>query len=102
MRIHFVGADLEENLGIGILAAVAERSGHGAGIVPFNDVTEIERVVTRAMAGDPDVIGLSIQFQHRAPEFLSLSRKLREAGYKGHITCGGQFPTLAFREVLTP
>jgi methylmalonyl-CoA mutase cobalamin-binding subunit len=102
MRIHFVGADLEENLGIGILAAVAEQHGHEAGIVPFNDVAETERVVQRAMAGDPDIIGLSIQFQHRAPEFLGLSRKLRAAGYRGHITCGGQFPTLAFREVLEP
>jgi len=102
MRIHFVGADLEENLGIGILASVAERSGHEAGIVPFNDVAETERVVRRAMEGEPDIIGLSIQFQHRAPEFLGLSRRLREAGYRGHITCGGQFPTLAFREVLLP
>lgn len=102
MRIHFVGADLEENLGIGILAAVVERHGHEAGIVPFNDVSETERVVRRAMEGDPEIIGLSIQFQHRAPEFLGLSRKLREAGYRGHITCGGQFPTLAFREVLEP
>lgn len=102
MRIHFVGADLEENLGIGILASVAERHGHEAGIVPFNDVSEIDGVVRRAITGDPDIIGLSIQFQHRAPEFLSLSRKLREAGYRGHITCGGQFPTLAFREVLEP
>src|SRR4028118_124102 len=102
MRIHFVGADLEENLGLGILASVAERSGHEAGTVPFNDVAETERVVRRAMEGEPDIIGLSIQFQHRAPEFLGLSRRLREAGYRGHITCGGQFPTLAFREVLLP
>lgn len=102
MRIHFVGADLEENLGIGILAAVAERHGHEAAVVPFNDAAETERVVRRAVAGDPDVIGLSIQFQHRAQEFLTLARRLREAGYRGHVTCGGQFPTLAFREVLAP
>src|SRR5262249_35461298 len=54
------------------------------------------------MIGAPDVIGLSIQFQHRAPEFLGLSRKLREAGYRGHVTAGGQFPTLAWREALGP
>jgi radical SAM superfamily enzyme YgiQ (UPF0313 family) len=102
MRIHFVGADLEENLGIGILAAVAERSGHEAAIVPFNDIAETDAVVARAMLGDPDMIGLSIQFQHRAHEFLRLSRRLREAGYRGHVTCGGQFPTLAYREVLAP
>lgn len=102
MRIHFVGADLEENLGIGILAAVAQQHGHDAGIVPFNDVSEIDGVAERALTGAPDVIGLSIQFQHRAPEFLALARKLREAGYRGHLTAGGQFPTLAWREALEP
>lgn len=102
MRIHFVGADLEENLGIGILAAIAQRNGHDAAIVPFNDASETDRAVERAMGGAPDVIGLSIQFQHRAPEFLALARAIRAAGYRGHITCGGQFPTLAWREALLP
>ena len=100
MRIHFVGADLEENLGIGILAAVVERQGHEPGVVSFNEASEIDRVARLAMRGAPDVIGLSIQFQHRAPEFLALARKLREDGYRGHITAGGQFPTLAWREAL--
>jgi len=102
MRIHFVAADLEENLGVGILAAVAERLGHEVRVVPFNDVSETDRAVRDALRGAPDVIGLSIQFQHRAPEFLVLSRKLREAGFRGHVTAGGQFPTLAWREALDP
>lgn len=99
MRIHFVGADLEENIGIGILA---EEHGHAAAIVPFNDASETKRAARRALAGDPDVIGLSIQFQHRAPEFLALARELRAAGFRGHLTAGGQFPTLAWREALAP
>ena len=45
MRIHFIGADLEENLGLGILTAVAENHGHQATIVPFNEASEIDRVV---------------------------------------------------------
>ncbi len=102
MRIHFVGADLEENLGIGILSAVAEKHGHQATIVAFNDVSETDRVIRRIVEDAPDIAGLSIQFQHRAQEFLMLARKLREAGFRGHITTGGQFPTLAYREVLDP
>ncbi|MFO0757951.1 MAG: radical SAM protein [Byssovorax sp.] len=102
MRVCFIGADLEENLGLGILAAVAEERGHEAVIVPFNDVTELSTVVDNAIAQAADIIGLSIQFQHRAPEFLLLGRRLREAGFRGHITAGGQFPTLAYREVLGP
>src|SRR5687768_653150 len=102
MRVHFVGADLEENLGVGILAAIAERHGHPTRVVPFNDASETDRTVERALDGNPELIGLSIQFQHRAPEFLVFARKLRDAGYRGHITCGGQFPTLAWRETLGP
>jgi anaerobic magnesium-protoporphyrin IX monomethyl ester cyclase len=102
MRIHFVAADLEENIGVGILAAVVEGRGHSAHVVAFNDASETAAVTARAVAGAPDVIGLSIQFQHRAPEFLALARELRAAGYRGHITCGGQFPTLAWREALAP
>jgi len=100
MRIHFVGADLEESLGMGILAAVCEQHGHAWRVVSFNDAAETNAAVEQAMKGAPDVIGLSIQFQHRAPEFLALSRALRAAGYQGHITAGGQFPTLAWQETL--
>jgi radical SAM superfamily enzyme YgiQ (UPF0313 family) len=102
MLVHFVAADLEENIGVGILAAVVERRGHSARVIPFNDAAETERAVARALEGAPDVIGLSIQFQHRAPEFLALARALRARGYRGHVTAGGQFPTLAWREALSP
>jgi radical SAM superfamily enzyme YgiQ (UPF0313 family) len=102
MRIHFIGADLEENIGLGILAAVADEHGHEAKIFSFNDVSETAATVARALEGAPDLIGLSIQFQHRAHEFLRLARKLREAGFRGHLTAGAQFPTLAYREVLGP
>ncbi|MEZ4444693.1 MAG: radical SAM protein [Polyangiaceae bacterium] len=102
MRITFICADLEENLGVGILAAIAEEAGHRVKIVPFNDASETGEVVERALRRRPDVIGLSIQFQHRAPEFLALAQALRGAGYDGHITSGGQFPTLAWRQTLAP
>jgi radical SAM superfamily enzyme YgiQ (UPF0313 family) len=102
MLINFVCADLEENIGVGILAAAVEKRGHTTGVQPFSDASETERVVKAIVDGAPDVVGLSIQFQHRAPEFLALARRLREAGYRGHVTCGGQFPTLAWRETLTP
>ena len=102
MRVHFIGADLEESLGLGILAAVVENAGHQWRIVSFNDPAETKEAVRHALDGDPDMIGLSIQFQHRAPEFLMLARALREAGFKGHLTAGGQFPTLAWQEALAP
>lgn len=100
MRIHLVGADLEENLGIGVLAAAVEQRGHETTVVPFNEVADLDATVERALRGEPDVVGLSIQFQHRARDFLVLARRLRLAGYRGHVTTGGQFPTLAWRETL--
>ncbi len=100
MRISFVGANLEENLALGILAAIAESKGHSPEIVPFNRESEIPAVIAKIVKRNPDMVGLSIQFQHRAAEFLMVAQGLRNAGYRGHITCGGQFPSLAFREVL--
>ncbi len=100
MRVVLVGADFEENLGMGMIAAAAQQAGHVVHIVPFNYVDDEARTVEAALARAPDVIGLSMQFQHRAGEFLGLSRALRDAGFAGHITCGGQFPTLAVEQVL--
>jgi anaerobic magnesium-protoporphyrin IX monomethyl ester cyclase len=100
MRVHLIGADFEENLGLGILASVLERAGHRADILPFNVPADGPPLIRRILDEQPEVVGLGIQFQHRAHEFLSLARKLRAAGYRGHVTSGAQFPTLAFKEVL--
>jgi radical SAM superfamily enzyme YgiQ (UPF0313 family) len=102
MRLCLVGADFEENLGIGMIAAAAEDAGHAPSIVAFNHVGQTAAVVQTVMQQAPDVVGLSIQFQHRVYEFLALARKLRAAGFRGHITCGGQFPSLAWKDTLDP
>jgi radical SAM superfamily enzyme YgiQ (UPF0313 family) len=100
MRVHLIGADFEENLGLGILASVLEREGHTADILPFNVPADGPPLIRRILDEQPGLVGLSIQFQHRAHEFLAFARKLRAAGYRGHVTSGAQFPTLAFKEVL--
>ncbi len=100
MRVVLVGADFEENLGVGMIAAVAEQAGHAVEIVPFDLPEDAARVAARVVGARADVVGLGIQFQHRAAEFLALARDLRTRGFRGHVTCGGQFPTLAWREVL--
>ena len=100
MHSYLIGADFEENLGLGAVAAAAERAGHATAILPFNGPSDAEAIVRRVLDGAPEVVGLSIQFQHRAGEFLELARSLRAAGYRGHVTPGGHVPTLAYREVL--
>ncbi len=100
MRVYLIGADFEENLGLGILSAVCRDAGHEPYILPFNVPADASALIERIVADRPGLVGLSIQFQHRAHEFLALSRQLRVAGYEGHITSGAQFPTLAYHEVI--
>jgi anaerobic magnesium-protoporphyrin IX monomethyl ester cyclase len=100
MHIALVGADLEENLGVGMIAAVGEHAGHSVTVVPFNDAQQRGEALSRVLSLRAQVVGLSIQFQHRSSEFLALAVDLRSRGYAGHITTGGQYPSLAYREVL--
>jgi len=100
MRVTLVGADFEENLGLGMLSASARKAGHRDFIVAFDEPGSVDEVVRDVIATAPDVVGLAIQFQHRAAEFLDLARRLRDAGFAGHLCCGGQFPTLAADDVL--
>lgn len=100
MDITLVGADFEENLGVGMIAASAIAAGHRVRVVPFNEARQLSAIAQKLAKANPDVVGLSIQFQHRAREFLGLASVLRGLGYAGHITCGGQFPTLAYKDVL--
>lgn len=100
MRVILVGADFEENLGIGMIAAAALAAGHEAEVIPFDDVRDLDGVARRILACSPSVVGLSMGYQHRAHEFVSLARKLRALGFAGHVTCGGQWPTMAWREAL--
>ncbi len=101
MRVALVGSDYEENLGVAMIAAALVQAKHRVDVVAFNEVNELDDVVGRILARRPALVGLAVQFQHRAWEFLLLSRKLRSAGFQGHITCGGHWPTLASAELLT-
>jgi radical SAM superfamily enzyme YgiQ (UPF0313 family) len=101
MKITLLGADFEENLGLGMIAAAAEAAGHEVAITPFDKGEQAPDLARQVLDAAPDVVGLSMQFQHRAHEFLELAARLRRGGFAGHITCGGQYPTLAWREVLT-
>ena len=101
MHVVLVGADFEENLALCSLSASAEAAGHRAEIVAFDDESQIDALADRIARAAPDVVGLSVQFQHRSSEFLRLAMRLRAKGYAGHVTCGGQFPTMAWEQVLT-
>lgn len=100
MRVLLVGAELEENLATRYLAACLERHGHCVEVASFGAMSDSTKVMSAARTLSPDLVGLSITFQRRAHEFGVLADRLRADGFRGHITCGGHFPTFAYRELL--
>jgi anaerobic magnesium-protoporphyrin IX monomethyl ester cyclase len=100
MRVALVGSDCEENLGLAMIAASLIEAGHQVRVFPFNEARELASVADRVLRYRPKVTGLGIQFQHRSADFLQFAHELRRREYTGHITCGGQYPTMAWAEVL--
>ncbi|HEX6790549.1 MAG TPA: radical SAM protein [Candidatus Krumholzibacteria bacterium] len=98
--IALVGAEFEENLSLRYLASSVQNAGFAAEIVPFNHFSALERVVDATLAVAPLVVGISVPFQLRARELLSLAGELRRRGFDGHITIGGHFATFEFENIL--
>jgi anaerobic magnesium-protoporphyrin IX monomethyl ester cyclase len=101
MQLVLTGADHEENLGVCMIAAAAEAAGHRTAVVPFQDMAGLAEAARRILALEPDVVGMALQFQHRGLDFLALACELRRAGFRGHITAGGQFATMAASAILS-
>jgi len=100
MRIALVGADVEENLGLEMVAAALGAARHRVEVVPYNDLDQLDAVLAELRACRPGLIGLGMQFQHRARDFVMLARGLRAEGFRGHLTAGGQYATLAADELV--
>jgi len=100
MRVMLIGAGQEENLALGYLAAALRAAGHPAVMVPFDAPCDGPAVVRSVVDGAPDLVGMSVAFQHRVGEFRDLSRALREAGIQAPIVWGGHVPTARSGTVL--
>ncbi len=98
MRFFLVGPDLESNLSLGYLASSLRRAGHEATIASFTSEEDAPGVLRAAR--DADVVGLSLSFQVRAPEFLALARELKLDRPARPILAGGHFATCAATELL--
>jgi anaerobic magnesium-protoporphyrin IX monomethyl ester cyclase len=95
-----IGAEELENLGTRYLAAVLRQYGYSVELAAFSTADEGDAVLRRAVLARPRLIGLSVIFQYRAPEFLALAAELRRILPGVHLTMGGHFPTFAARELL--
>ena len=100
MDVVLIGAELEENLAVRYLAAALGRAGHRASFAPFAGRDDTGAAVAAALRELLGLVGLSMTFQRRGHEFGELADALRAAGYRGHVTGGGHFPTFAWRSIL--
>ncbi len=100
VRVLLVGAEDEENLSIRYLAAVLEKEGHEAEIVPCSSISHYKKVLASVSNYGPEIIGISIAFQCISGIFFDLVRLVRKNGYKGHIVVGGHFPTFEYMKIL--
>ena len=100
LDVLLVGAEELENLGTRYLAAVLRQHGYSVELAPFSTADDMETVVGQAQQTRPRLVGLSIIFQYRAPEFLALASELRRVLPEAHITAGGHFPSFAASNLL--
>ncbi|NOZ81591.1 MAG: B12-binding domain-containing radical SAM protein [Candidatus Micrarchaeota archaeon] len=100
LKVLLVGAEEEENLSIRYLAAVLDEKGYHAEIAGCSDYKDFRGVIKTVKKSRPGLIGISIAFQRLASMFFELVSEIRKAGYEGHITVGGHFPTFEYRKIL--
>ncbi|MBN2801861.1 MAG: hypothetical protein JXR91_02085 [Deltaproteobacteria bacterium] len=62
---------------------------------------EILTVVDFVICKQPLIVGFSMNNCNSASGFLQFARLLKKRGYKGHITAGGEFATLARQWLLS-
>jgi TonB family protein len=98
VTILLVGPDFEENLSIRYLSASLLAAGHQTILATFNSPIDTAAVVNTAQSAD--LIGLSICFQVRAPEFLALARRLKQAYADKTIVAGGHYASCAAEPLL--
>jgi anaerobic magnesium-protoporphyrin IX monomethyl ester cyclase len=98
--IALVGPEQEENLSLRYLAASLIEAGFEARIVAFNGAEDFPAAIAAIADGPPLLVGVSLAFQWRAPDFLAFVVGLRETGYRGHVTAGGHFATFAATDLL--
>lgn len=88
------------NLGLGYLSGGLRDAGFGATVHVLNDWRDMEEIGRKVLADNSPLVGLAIPDGGSAFLPLGLGELLRRMGYKGHITCGGPFATLARKWLL--
>src|SRR3984957_382125 len=98
MRVLLAGPDFEENLSIRYLASSLQTKRHETSLAVFNSADDVE--VVAEQAGEAEIVGLSICFQSRAQEFLTLARRIKQLHPGKLIVAGGHYASCAALPLL--
>src|SRR5512145_646434 len=98
MRVLLVGPDFEANLSLLYLASSLRAAGHEPVIAPFNCEGDAPAVLRAARGAE--LVGLSMCFQIRAPEFLALADALKAEAPDRPVVAGGHHASCAATELL--
>jgi hypothetical protein len=101
-RVALVGRRLEdnENLGLAYLRAALLDAGFEVETHILNDGRDVGRIGTALLRRPPALLGMSLTDGGSAFLPLALGELLQAHGYRGHVTAGGPFATLARRWLL--
>jgi anaerobic magnesium-protoporphyrin IX monomethyl ester cyclase len=96
-KVALVGRRLvdNENLGLAYLVAALDEAGIASARFVLNDASDVGGVADALRRGDFHVVGLSIPDGGSAYLPLAFGELLTRRGFRGHVTCGGSFATLA-------
>ena len=98
MRVLLAGPDFEENLSIRYLASSLQAHRHETSLAVFNSAADVEAVAEQA--ADAEIVGLSVCFQSRAQEFLTLARRIKQLHPEKLIVAGGHYASCAAQALL--
>jgi len=89
-----------ENLGLAYLAAALRQHGHEVRILSTaHEHLSLRRTVRAVLHMQPALVGITV-LGANAKRAMRLVHRLRESGYRGHITLGGYFPTFHAQELM--
>ena len=96
--ILLIGFLQQGNLGLGYLSSVLSEKGYT--VVVADIERDPDELAALARSLNPMIVGLSLIFQFYILRYADLVERLRGAGIDAHITMGGHFASLSWKDTL--
>jgi radical SAM superfamily enzyme YgiQ (UPF0313 family) len=96
--VVFIASKEYDNLGIGYMAAMLNKAGFSSETIDSS--FKKKKILKKLASLNPVIIGFSVIYQYNIDRFAKLVRFLREGGIKCHLTAGGHYASLRYRELF--